>query len=218
MESFERKLIKDAAAKLYNPEMPYHNFEHAQGAAQRGMEIVDTCNDEGVPIDRDVVYFGLLFHDAGYHEDHRAKGFATKEEYSAALAERALLDGKYNAELIEKVKAVILSTHRDASFNTNEAKAVRAADLAGLASDYDSFLDANRKLKREAEILGGAPLSWSEWKQKTKRIVDFYLSQNIKLTSRYTDSDGGSRFHNRVRANLRRFLSESESTLEGDVR
>jgi hypothetical protein len=100
---------------------------------------VERCLREGVPIYGEVVYYALLFHDAGYHEDHISKGFTSKEEYSAHLAVQCLRAEAIPEDTIKRVIAAILSTERDAQFNSNEEKAVRAADHAGLASDYTTF-------------------------------------------------------------------------------
>ena len=95
--------------------------EHWQGEV-----LVERCLREGVPINREVVYCALLFHDAGYHEDHISKGFTSKEEYSAHLAVQCLRAKAIPEDTIKRVVAAILSTERDAQFTSNEEKAVRA--------------------------------------------------------------------------------------------
>ena len=82
--------LEKAAANLYTDEMPYHNFAHVLGTLAAGEILVDRCLAEGVPISPDIVYYALLFHDAGYQEDHTCKGFTSKEGYSAHLAVRLI--------------------------------------------------------------------------------------------------------------------------------
>jgi hypothetical protein len=60
---------------------------------------VERCLKEGVPINGEVVYYALLFHDAGYHENHASMGFTSKEVYSAHLAVQCL-----RAEAIPEIR------------------------------------------------------------------------------------------------------------------
>lgn len=205
--------IEKFAEECYDPSLPYHNFNHALKAADTGKNIVVKCREEGMFIDEVVVYYALLFHDAGYHEDHKAKGFQTKEEYAASLAEENLNKFSIDKGIIRKVRETILATYRKAEFITNEQKAVRAADLAELANDYEIFLKNNFNLKKESEILGEKNIFWKEWKDNSKNMVEFYLSQDIRLTSAYADKEGNSVFHKRAKENLERFLQENEEDL-----
>lgn len=202
--------IEKTAQNFYSPDLPYHNFVHALKAVATGEGIVENCRKENISVEADVVRYALLFHDAGYHEDYAAKGFnfKTKEEYSAHLAASAMRERGLSEELIEKVAKAILGTHRDAEFNTVEEKIVRAADLAGLAGDYGEFLKQNKNLKKEAEILSGKKISVADWKRRTEEAINFYLKQDIRLTSAYEDDFGASVFHKKTRENLARFLRE----------
>src|SRR5947199_1684206 len=179
--------LEQVAAELYSDQMPYHNFNHVLGTVAAGAVLVGRCLKEGVPIDSEVVYYALLFHDAGYHEDHISKGFTSKEEYSAHLAVQCLRAEAIPEDTIERVVAAILSTQRDAQFTSNEEKAVRAADLAGLASDYATFRANVEKLHQECEMLTGHKMAWDDWKISVKETIGFYLSQDIGLAQ----SDAG---------------------------
>ena len=118
--------LEQVAAELYSDQMPYHNFNHVLRTLAAGEVLVERCLREGVPISGEVVYCALLFHDAGYHEDHISKGFTSKEEYSAHLAVQCLRAKAIPEDTIKRVVAAILSTERDAQFTSNEEKAVRA--------------------------------------------------------------------------------------------
>ncbi|MCC6715102.1 MAG: hypothetical protein IT496_07705 [Gammaproteobacteria bacterium] len=200
--------LEGRASALYDPALPYHNFAHALDAVRAGELLVRRCRDDGVPIDADVVYYALLFHDAGYHEDHGRLGYATKEEYAAALACQVLTEFAVGPQTIAQVAAAILATHRDAVFRTNEEKAVRAADLAGLAADYQVFRASSERLKREWEFLHGIEIPWRQWIDRTREIIEFFLSQDIRLTRYYLDEHGDSAFHKRAQANMRRLYEE----------
>jgi predicted metal-dependent HD superfamily phosphohydrolase len=201
--------LEKVAAKLYSDEMPYHNFIHILGTLAAGEKLVDRCLAQGVPINAEVVYYALLFHDAGYHENHINKGFTTKEEYSVHLAVQCLRAEAIPEDTIERVVAAILSTQRDAKFTSNEEKAVRAADLAGLAGDYKTFRSNAEKLRQEEETLTGCKMAWDEWKTCVKETIEFYLNQEIRLTRSDACADHAASFHTRAKQNLSRLLNES---------
>jgi len=195
--------LEHVAAELYSDRMPYHSFKHVQGTLAAGALLVERCLKQGIPIDGEVVYYALLFHDAGYQEDHAGKGFATKEEYSAHLAVRCLRTEAISEPIIERVVAAILSTRWDAQFTSNEEKVVRAADLAGLASNYETFRANAEKLHREHEMLTGQKVTWAEWKASVKETISFYLSQEPAL------SCFDALFYEKANQNLSRLLSEN---------
>jgi predicted metal-dependent HD superfamily phosphohydrolase len=202
--------LEKVAAELYSDEMPYHNFVHILGTLAAGEKLVDRCLAEGVSINAEVVYYALLFHDAGYHENHINKGFTTKEEYSAHLADQCLRAEAIPEDTIERIAAAILSTQRDAKFTSNEEKAVRAADLAGLAGDYKTFRSNAEKLRQEEETLTGRKVAWDEWKIAVKETVSFYLSQEIRFTQSDTCANHAARFYTRAKQNLSRLLGEED--------
>ncbi|MGH8095103.1 MAG: hypothetical protein ACREIF_16795 [Chthoniobacterales bacterium] len=200
--------LEQVAAELYSDQMPYHNFKHVFGTLEAAELLVERCLNGGVPINCEVVYYALLFHDAGYHEDYIKKGFITKEEYSVYLAIQCLRAEAIPEDTIKTVVAAILSTKRDAQPTSNEEKAVRAADLAGLASDYKTFRSDVEKLRQESERLTGRNVAWDEWKTSTEETVRFYLSQRIQFTQPNACVDDAAAFYARAHQNLSRLLNE----------
>ena len=83
--------LEQVAAELYSDQMPYHNFKYVFGTLVAAELLMERCLKEGVPINGEVVYFALLFHDAGYHEDHINKGFTIKEEFLEQLHRKPLV-------------------------------------------------------------------------------------------------------------------------------
>ncbi|MDA0823387.1 MAG: hypothetical protein O3C28_13325 [Proteobacteria bacterium] len=193
---------------LYSPALAYHNFQHAQDTISAAEHITRRCIDEGIRVDHNVVYYALLFHDAGFYDDHRSLGFKTKEAYSADLASIRLRERDVAPKTVDKVTAAILSTHKDANFVTVEQKAVRAADLSGLAADYDIFKKNTADLKAEHELFNAVILSWPAWIENASKIIRFYLSQEIRLMSYFVNEFGQSAFHQAVRENLERLIEE----------
>ncbi len=201
--------LEKEVERLYSAELAYHNFQHAIDTISAAEHITSRCIEEGIRVDHRVVYFALLFHDAGFREDHSALGFSTKEAYSADLAANRLGERGESQRTVDKVVAAILSTHRDANFVTVEQKAVRAADLSGLAAEYEIFLKNSKDLKVEYELLNGTSISWGSWIDIVRTSVQFYLSQEIRLTSYYVNEHGESSFHQAVRQNLERIVADA---------
>jgi len=201
--------LEAEVAALYSDKLAYHNFQHALDTIAAADGITQKCIDEGIRVDAEVVYYALLFHDAGFLDDHHALGFETKEAYAADLAQKRLTHRGTNESTINKVVDAILSTHKDASFVTAEQKAVRAADLSGLAADYETFVRNSANLKTEYELFHARELDWREWVDNASGMIRFYLSQEIRLTSFFSNKDGDSRFHVAVRDNLNRLEAES---------
>jgi predicted metal-dependent HD superfamily phosphohydrolase len=204
--------LEAEAATLYSAALPYHNFQHVLTTLAAAEKIIRRCVVEDIRVDWHVVYYALLFHDAGYHEDHQKLGHVSKEAYSAELARDCLARRKILARVIKKVVAAILSTHRDARFVTAEQKAVRAADLSGLAAEYPTFRDNTARLKQEYEMLTGVSMAWSDWAQRVIETVRHYLRQEIRLTSYFVNDHGESAFHVSAEANLRRLQREFIAT------
>jgi predicted metal-dependent HD superfamily phosphohydrolase len=206
--------IKQAARNLYSSDLPYHNFGHALAVLREAEEIVGRCRAEGVPVDGDVVRIAALFHDAGFHEDHAGLGFPSKEAYSAELARRELRCRDIAPDVIDRVCEAILSTHHDGICRNNESKAVRAADLAGLAADYAVFKRNSLRLKREHELLSRTRVSWLDWRRLAAARCELFLRQELDLTRDYFDAEGRSVFHRRTRENLRQLESDPDEQVK----
>ena len=207
------KQLEKIASAMYEPKMPYHNFGHAITVTRFSEGIIEKCRGEGIPIDESVVYYALLFHDAGYHEDHLALGFETKEAYSADLSEKALRDHGVDDETIEKVKAAILSTHIDAKCFSNEDKVVRMSDISNLGSDYKEFKLNTVRLMEEHQLMKNVTVEWEAWKNSAKKTLELVLRESMDVTSDYYDEDGNSVFHATAMENLAKLLDDDSPTI-----
>ncbi len=209
--------IKQAAAAHYSSTLPYHNFSHALAVVSEAESIIGKCQSEGVDVDSDVIILAALFHDSGYHEDHARLGFESKEAYSAELARRELGKNGAGLRLIKQVCEAILSTHCDGVCRSNESKVVRAADLAGLAADYNFFKRNTVRLKLEHELLTNTRTDWPEWRDRAIERVELFLRADMSLTRDYFDAQGQSVFHRRTRENLRRLQADPDDhVMEGE--
>jgi len=203
-----RPNVEEAAAALYDPALPYHNFGHALSVAEEGKRLVSRCRAAGIAIDADVVHYACLLHDAGYRENHAARGFESKEAYSAQLAAEVLDRCGVDRRIAAAVGEAILSTHCDARCASVEARAVRAADLSGLGGEFASFRNDALKLKREHEIMTGAGVSWDNWREDACRRIASFLRERLDLTPADVDASGESVLAVRARANMDRLLAE----------
>lgn len=206
----------EARAERYYTDLPYHNFEHAKGVAERASVLADRALDEGVLVNKDVVYYAALFHDAGYHEDHKALGFETKEDYSIDIAQRELSDLSIDPQIIEEVVACIEATKKDSSAETDEAKLVRLADIYNIGENddeagYEVFLANSVKLRAEAEQMSGVTMTWDEFKEKQIPIIEAYLAQDLSVTNADRDENGVWIFGKKGRNNIERYRQEPET-------
>src|SRR3989344_1078021 len=139
--------LKEIAKKFYDESLPYHNFSHVLTTIKNAKKIIEYCKKDHIYPDEEIIYVSLLFHDAGYHQDHKEKGYSSKEDYSAAIAEKVLGKAGMEETKIKKIKRAIITTHRYARWRNTEEGIIRAADLAGMASDYQTFLSNTLLLK-----------------------------------------------------------------------
>lgn len=198
---------------LYDPKLNYHNFDHIRYVMDEGNKILAKCRAESVEIDETVIYYAILFHDAGFIEDHAGKGFDSKEAYSADIATKHLQTHGIDADTVQKVKQAILATHVDALCMSNEDKLVRAADLAGLAADYRVFKQNTVDLKNELAMMSGKTISWEQWKNIAAERIELFLREDLYLTSDYYNEQGESKFHVNTRNNVKKLLQDESEQI-----
>ena len=199
-------------SRHYDEMLPYHNFNHVLDTFYAAANILQRCNEEGIRVDTKVVYYALLFHDAGYRVDHLAKGYDSKERYAVAIADSYTTQIGLTRKERDKVNAAIMATHREGKFLTAEQKAVRAADLSGLGAPYPEFLKHTTNLWLEHNFLYDK-LDWDTWVQQAHETITFYLMQEIRLTSYFSAKDGASAFHLAAERNLEKLALENEPAL-----
>ena len=173
--------LEKHAASLYSAHLPYHNFQHIHDVLRAGDLVLFECKKNGIDFNESVIYHAILFHDAGYHENHDTNGYDSKESYSASLAENILTDKDYSEKHILQVKQAIMSTQMHAQCKSTEEYIVRAADLYGLMAVYAEFREKSVALYHERQMLSGVNISWDEYKKQTYSIINHFLKYKIEL-------------------------------------
>lgn len=199
--------LQERAAQRYDPELPYHSFDHVRDTLERAADLLERCRRHDLGVDDEVVQAALLFHDAGYHLDPEEQGHDSPEALSASIAQEELDDIGVDAAVIEQVRDCIMATRPEAQAHTPEQKIVRAADLGGLAGSYAEFLEDAGALREEHAYLHGERQPLQAWVEGVRKTLQFYLAQDIRLTPEHDDGEE-SRWHRSVRQNLERFLTE----------
>ncbi|MDQ1648949.1 MAG: hypothetical protein QOG60_1006 [Frankiaceae bacterium] len=199
--------LLEAATALYDPALPYHNACHALRAVANGERLLRACSQAGVRVDATVVRLALLFHDAGYGTDPSTAGCPDAESYAGSLARRALAD-RVPPTVLDDIESAILATRRGTLPETPEAKVVRAADLADLGADYDTFAAHSEALRVEHEQLSGARVSLADWRKSVDQLLSDYLQERLWPLELLDDGCPQARFHATAKANLSRYLGQ----------
>lgn len=205
--SIDKALLAEAES-FYDPKLAYHNFSHINYVFAAAESIIERCRQNGLQPDETVVFLALLFHDAGFIEDHKAKGFDSKEAYSATIAKEVLAKHGYEASTINKISQAIMSTHCDERCQSIEDKIVKGADLSGLADSYEVFLDNAIKLKDEYELFNNHDIAWRDWKDMAIKRLLLFIDDEMELTDKEFNEAGESLFRNAVISNVERLRKE----------
>lgn len=66
------------------------------------------------------------------------------------------------------------------------------------------------------KVLYGKELRWEEWQETSREVLQFYMNQEIRLTSYFYNESHESELHTAVKRNLDHLLREaSEPQLAG---
>jgi hypothetical protein len=203
--------LEKAACKFYSDKLAFHNFTHVEETIGFAEEIINFYGDRNPPIDCEIVYCALLFHDAGYIEDHTALQFENKESYAASIAKTMLPQYKIPNSRIEKICSAILSTEKYAYCHTWEESIVRGADITPMAAPYPDFLRMSVKIKQEQELFSKSEIAWANWVKGSAEILSHYLKESVTLGQIFTPMAGSTPFKSNLRRNIRLLLLESSA-------
>lgn len=203
--------FEKVAAGYYSQKLPYHNFSHAVSAAREGLRLAKLCRSEKLPSNEQVIYLALLFHDAGYHEDHTALGFESKEAYSADIARRELTRMGAESGIVASVCHAILCTRIPHGHlcRSLEDLIVRRADVANIGGPFQPFFKNTITLWYEWDILNDHK-TWPEWQEFNNYILSHYLDERLAVWQGDLLPDGKSKFVAQLRRNIDQLMKEPE--------
>lgn len=151
IDTIEKQVAQVASS--YYTDLPYHNFDHVLSTLVYFDSLCEQLEERNVFISRPLGRIALFGHDAGFHEDHKAKGFDTKEQYSAHLWRVLLENLSTDKEDISKVESAIIATTSNVEPVTNLEKAVRYADVGNIYNrDYQEFVKNFVLLTKESLV------------------------------------------------------------------
>lgn len=185
--------IEATLLSLYEAK-PYHNALHAIEVRDRALKFAELAASQGRGVDFEAVELAALGHDACFGADYRRAGFTSMEEMSANVCVQVLIGLGVSRDTADTVKTAILATHPQGTLRTVEAKILRAADLGGLADDYEEGFD-----RLMSEI--GAKDARQFYLESLKLLMR-YLWPEIRLSDGFYNLRGASGWHNRVLDNL----------------
>jgi len=145
------------------PELPYHNVDHAAYVAKHAKKIglSYALNEEQLF----EVIAASWFHDTGYLEgepDHESRSAKLAAEYLEYLA--------IQPEIVLAVSDLILATKMPANPNNLLQQIICDADMYHLGRD--SFFEKNRLLKIEKGMLQQSPVSDKDWLKQSISFME----------------------------------------------
>ncbi|MBU1974862.1 MAG: hypothetical protein KKG59_00490 [Nanoarchaeota archaeon] len=197
-----------AVARRHYTDLFYHNWGHVIATEKFALQLVERCAHYEIVADRNMVSVAALFHDAGYYEKNKKRGYDTKEKYSASIAHEELWRLRFPSVFIQNVIGCIIATEASARPKFVEQKILRAADLHQLAGEYEQFKHNNQMFKQEYELMNNCSLTDPQWLEITLNLLQQYLDEDIRLTPEHDDPAGVSEFHKLAYANLARYAQE----------
>lgn len=203
--------LTKVAAGYYSQELPYHNFNHAVSAAQEGRRLAKLCRAEGLSPNEQVINLALLFHDAGYHEDHAALGFESKEAYSADIARRELTRMGVESSMVGMVCHAILGTRIPHGHlcRSLEDLIVRRADVVNIGGPFQPFFANTILLWHEWDMMNNHK-TWPQWQEFNNYILSHYLDERLAVWKGDLLPDGKSKFVSQLGRNLEQLMKEPE--------
>lgn len=194
----ERKIFSDElidpARDHYDPRLMYHNWQHAQAVMDQALLIAERVIKRGYEVDLDVLTVAGAWHDAGYGDDHEARGFQTKEEYSVYLATKFLREKALPELFIRKVGTAILGTIHNGVRDDLTTLVLHRADIANIGGPYEAFYIHSTNLYHENELFGNAG-KWPDWVTQTRGLIDKLMREaRTELVRIGEPTDDGTSF------------------------
>lgn len=132
------------AEQYYNPDLPYHNWGHAEEVIDESLTLLNTNGRWTRHVNRPLLQIAAAWHDAGHDHDER-HAFESPEHYSAYLM-RERLKGQLALRQLSEVEESILGTRYKKPRDTMAAIALHYGDVGNMAHDFDDFWEHTLRL------------------------------------------------------------------------
>ena len=175
-----------AAARHYSPDYDYHGLNHALETASGTEVIAEKLESRGLTIAKGALAVAAAWHDAGYHENHIAKGFKTKEEYSAALLEKYLEDkpvGEWERTMMSR--SIIATWAGHTALRTPYELILHRSDIANIGGPTDEFINHSINLWHETTYVTGKPLSWQQYTSGAAKFIEMTVDEHDRESLRH---------------------------------
>lgn len=136
-----QKLWDEIEKQYTSPKRFYHNLQHLENMYRQ----LESCREQIE--DWDSLMFSLFYHDIIYKATSK-----DNEEKSALAAIKALTAINYPKEKIKLCGEQILATKGHELSPDNDTNLFTDADLSILGSDWDSYLEYSKQVRKEYAI------------------------------------------------------------------
>lgn len=194
--------------RLYDPQLPYHNWDHAVQVHDKAMKLADLCESFGMTVKREALACACLGHDALFVIRPSVLKHATKEDVACQVIANTLLEMGAPKWFADEVQGIIVATKHGVAPLTIEQKIIRAADLGNVGGDYAQFRENTTRLFEEAKYLNEVTDSLATWTPKCLNFLAEFVWPFIQLTPAALDERNVSAWHTKAMANVRELLLE----------
>lgn len=176
------KLWAGIEKQYTSPKRYYHNLQHLQNMYAQLEECPEQIRDW------DTVMFSLFYHDIIYKATAK-----DNEEKSALSAIKALTAINYPKEKIRLCGEQILATKSHSMSTENDTNLFTDADLSILGSDWETYLEYSRQVRKEYAIYP----DFMYYPGRKKALRHFLDMENIFKTPYFKQ-----KFEQQARTNL----------------
>lgn len=161
------------AREFYNPDLPYHNWHHAEEVMEESETLVNAKGGRWTRhVNRPLLQIAAAWHDAGHDHEERHH-YESPEHYSVYLM-RQRLQKELSSRHLAIVEESILGTRYQMPRETMAAVALHYADVSNMASQYPGFFDHTKLLWKES----GTP-EWQTWSRGAQAVIQTTASEAI---------------------------------------
>lgn len=166
------------AKKFYTPDYEYHNFDiHAQEVIDGVKTITSKLGRQGIVTPTNALIVAAAWHDAGYHEDHKALGFETKEAYSAYLLDQFLKEEQVSEyERLVMLSAINATTHNYQGRSAYDL-ILHRADTANIGGPAEKFIEKNILIFKELQHTHG-PTPWDTHVRQSHGFIQSLVAEH----------------------------------------